>query len=302
MTASRKPLAPLPANGGGLPPSRAGASMPSLPPPANGGPAGGAVAPKSFAIKTGVAPTAQKIVIYGTGGIGKTTLASLAPNPIVFDTDGGAHFLNVPRIDSLESFPDVRSALAMDEVKQFGTIVIDSVTKVEELIGRQVIATVPLEKGGRAKNLEDYGYGKGYNHLFETFLVFMQDLEAVVRRGQNVILIAHDCTGLVPNPGGDDWIRYEPRVWQSKNGNNSLRQKLKEWADHLFFIGYDLAVKDGRATGSGTRTIYPQEQPYCLAKSRTLRDPIQFIEGDTSLWDFIFNTTQNNGGNVAETQ
>jgi hypothetical protein len=45
---------------------------------------------------------------------------------------------------------------------------------------------------------------------------------------------------------------------------------------------------DGKAKGSGTRTIYTTETATYMAKSRTLpADPIAFEKGSHDLWDRI---------------
>ena len=101
-----------------------------------------------------------------------------------------------------------------------------------------------------------------------------------------MILICHDCTATVPNPGGDDWLRFEPRLQSPSSGKSSIRLRVREWADHVLFVGYDLAVKDGKGdprTGS-TRTIYPVERPHCMAKSRTLCEPLALKKFDATLW------------------
>src|SRR5690606_41783294 len=51
-------------------------------------------------------------------------------------------------------------------------------------------------KGG----VEGYGFGKGYTHVYDTFLHLLAELDRHVREGRNVIGIAHECTANVPNP------------------------------------------------------------------------------------------------------
>lgn len=46
---------------------------------------------------------AQKVVIYGPEGIGKSTLASQFPNPIFIDTEGSTRHLNVRRLKDLQA-------------------------------------------------------------------------------------------------------------------------------------------------------------------------------------------------------
>ncbi len=101
------------------------------------------------------------------------------------------------------------------------------------------------------------------------------------------MLICHDCTATVPNPAGENWLRYEPRLQQTKNGAASIRLRLKEWADHVLFIGYEVNVEKGKASG-GNRWIWPQEQPFCMAKSRSLAGKLALGKYDTDIWAYIF--------------
>ena len=50
-------------------------------------------------ITRGVVPCAQKVVVYGVEGIGKTTFASKFPDPLFIDVEGGTKHLDVARVD-----------------------------------------------------------------------------------------------------------------------------------------------------------------------------------------------------------
>ena len=171
-----------------------------------------------------------------------------------------------------------------------GALVIDSATKAEELCVAHTLATVSHEKNGRVcRSIEDYGWGKGYMHVFEQFLALLTVLDLHSRAGRHVILICHDCTSNVPNPAGEDWLRYEPRLQNPNSGKASIRLRVREWADHVLFMGYDVAVKDGKGQGAGTRTLYPSELPHCMAKSRTRQYPIAVGNAADELWNEIVN-------------
>ena len=100
--------------------------------------------------------------------------------------------------------------------------------------------------------------------------------------------IAHSTTANVPNPSGEDFIRWEPRLQAPASGKNSIRNRVIEWCDHTMFIGYDMFVEDGKAAGGGSRAIYPTERPTHLAKSRSLADPIIYDRGTFELWTKLF--------------
>lgn len=235
----------------------------------------------------------HRVVLYGPGGIGKTTLATMAPGPVVFiDLDESlprlaAQLERVPNVVEVSSWLDLRLSLQAEGWGEVKTIVIDSVTRAEELCVAHTLATVPHEKGHKVTKVEDYGYGKGYQFVFDTFLPLLGDLDRHCRAGRNVVLIAHDCTTNVPNPAGEDWLRYEPRLQSPNSGKASIRLRLREWADHVLFIGYDVAVdKEGKGRGNGTRTLWPAELPHCMAKSRTMQQELPVGAGD-DVWPHI---------------
>lgn len=228
----------------------------------------------------------HRIVLYGPGGIGKTTLAAALPGPVVFfDLDESLGRLGIEaQTVNAHSWADLRAALAAPGWDGIKSLVIDTGTRAEELAVADTLANV-LQDGKRSASVEGYGYGKGYGYVFDTFLPLLGDLDRHAREGRNVVLICHDCTSTVPNPAGEDWLRYEPRLQSPGSGKASIRLRVREWADHVLFVGYDVAVdKDGKGRGAGTRTLYRAELPHCMAKSRTGCDPIAIGADGAAVW------------------
>ena len=241
-----------------------------------------------------IEPQGHRVGLFGPGGIGKTTLAATAPGPVAFiDLDDSLPILkpslgelDIRRVAGITTWQGIQDALHLEGWDDIRTIVIDSATKAEELAMEWTLRNVKHERDGVViRRIEDYGFGKGYQHLYETFLPLLGDLDQHVRAGRNVVLIMHDCTASVPNPQGDDYLRFEPRLQNPSSGKASIRLRVREWLDHLLYVGYDLVVgKDGVAKGHGSRTIYPQETAWCMAKSRSLADQIALTQFDTTLW------------------
>jgi hypothetical protein len=229
----------------------------------------------------------HKIIFYGTGGIGKTTLAALAPAPAFIDLDEslGKLKLNVPVVQGVRIWAELRAVLQGDGWDKIKTIVIDTGTKAEELAIAHTLLTVKTEKGGKADNVESYGYGKGFLHVYNTFMGLLMDLDRHSRSGRNVILICHECVKMVPNPRGDDYQRYEPRIQDPASGKNSIRLVLKEWADHTLFMSYDIESNNKKGKGCGTRTVWTAEFPFCMAKSRSTQEAIA-VDG-SDFWSQI---------------
>ena len=266
-----------------VPIRRAAPSVP--PPPAQSAPR------KQVQFSTPSNKGGHRVVLYGPGGIGKTTLAAMLPGKTVFfDLDESLGKLpNLPPMAVVEvsSWADMRTALQSDGWDGVDNIVIDTLTKAEELAVTHTLENT-TQDGKKSPSVEGYGYGKGYGYVFDTFLPLLADLDRHCRAGRHVVLICHDCTSTVPNPAGEDWLRYEPRLQSPNSGKASIRLRVREWADHVLFIGYDVAVdKDGKGRGAGTRTLYTAELPHCMAKSRSTQDVIPVTGDGDAIWSKI---------------
>ena len=276
------------------PPARAPVRPLAPPPGASAPPA--APNPRRFAFGEIRPAMAQRIGMYGPGGVGKTSQACRAPGPVaIFDFDDSLPVLrpslgtlDIRPIQDVHTWLDLREALHDPALWEgIRTIVIDSLTRAEQLVIAHTLATVKNDKNQPVTSIEGYGFGKGYRHVFETVLPLLADLDAHIRAGRNVVLIMHECTATVPNPEGEDYIRWEPRLQGQNNGN--IRLATKEWLDHLLCIRFDLSVNaDGKASGGETRTIYPVESAVHMAKSRSLKEPFEFTEGSDELWKRLY--------------
>ena len=69
-----------------------------------------------------------RVLLYGMDGIGKTTMAAGAPNPLVIDVNKGSHKLDVQRVipDSWDEVGEWTQAVERGDVK-CGTVVYDTV-------------------------------------------------------------------------------------------------------------------------------------------------------------------------------
>jgi hypothetical protein len=257
-------------------------------------------------LEVGVTQSPQSVLLYGDPAAGKSSLAAdlkaAGFTPIFLDVNDGSRELDVVRIPKSQ-LPTWESVIAMVNpnatvtgkggkdvplwTSKPGTVcVIDTLSDCEQLCREYLFRTVPAQNGAFVERIEDYGFGKGFVHIDGEMTKLLQALDALLASGVHVILIAHCETERVPNPTGEDWIRWAPRIQNPERANT--RARTIGWAKHVLHVGLDAAIsKDGKARGAGTRSITPSCTPSLVAKSRLLTESIPFILGDGELWKQI---------------
>lgn len=249
----------------------------------------------------------ERIVVYSSSGMGKTTLASLAPDPVFVGVDpggrkirrGGRPLQHLP----VGSFLDLRDALSQPGLFKKGqTLVLDTMTRVEsEWTIPHILDTVTNDKGGRVKYIERYGFGKGWQFVLDHTRILLSDLDRVAALGTNILLLCQESSAKIANAEGTDFLQNGPKLVHT--GQASCRLEVSEWADHVFRVGYyetDVSAgtddRVGKITSDDTtRVIYTREARHFTAKSRPIvgRDPMPEIVAfndvdDDSLWRWMF--------------
>lgn len=213
-------------------------------------------------ISKGKQSRAQRVVIYGSEGIGKTTIAAKCPDPLFIDLENGSSSYDVARINGVNEW--LRLLQTVEEVARTPncckTLVIDTMDKAEIMCIRNMLGT-----SGK-KGIEDYGYGKGYTYLAEEYGKLLEGLDKVIAAGIHVVCIAHAAMRKFEQP--DEMGAYDR--WELKL-SKKCAPLVKEWADSLLFLNYETTViqVDGKAKASGGgRCIYTDHKPCWDAKNR----------------------------------
>ena len=209
-----------------------------------------------------------RILTYGTAGIGKTTFATEAPNPIVVQTEDGLGSIDVPTFGMLRSFDEVMQAIGSlyGEVHEFRTIVLESLDWLEPLIWQHTA------QQHNQPNIEAFGYGKGYLAALDNWRAVLEGLNALRdERGMAVILLAHAEIKRFDSPETDPYDRYQPKLHARASA------LVQEHVDAVLFANYRVTTlkadagfgkKVVRGVGGGDRLLHTVERPAFLAKNR----------------------------------
>ena len=222
--------------------------------------------------KRGGAKDPARLIVYGTEGIGKTTLAASAPDPLFVPTEDG--LASVPDADAFDicrSFGDVMDCLraVYNDPQGHRTLAIDSLDWLEKLIWADTVA-----EGKRTKptieNIEDFGYAKGYIYALTRWEKFTNALDLVREKHRmTIVCIAHAKIANVRNPAGDDYNAFTPRLHEKAMGH------VAEWADAVLFASRamrtDKDTKKASGLGfepGGDRLLTCTGSPAVTAKNR----------------------------------
>jgi hypothetical protein len=225
-------------------------------------------------IHTGRRHSPPRLLMYGTEGIGKSTTAAQAPNPIFIPTEDGLDQIDCASFPLAGKFADVESALQalLREQHGFETVVLDSADWLERLIW-----DVLCEQYG-VSSIEkvDGGYAKGYTHALTYWRKTLNDLNALRNeRGMCVILLAHAKVEKFEDPEHSAYDRYSPRL------HKHATALITEWADAVLFatrkiitktedggFGRDRTIAAGLGKDGGERVLRTVGSPACVAKNR----------------------------------
>lgn len=222
---------------------------------------------KLMNITRGKQAKAQRVIIYGTEGIGKSTLASQFPNPLFIDTEGSTSNMDVARMDKPTSWTMLMNQISFVKANPTvcDTLIVDTIDWAEAL----AIESVCSLHG--KKGVEDFGYGNGYTYVREEFGRFLNRLQEIVDLGIHVVLTAHAQIRKFEQPdemGAYD--RYELKL--GKKTSSQTAPLIKEWGDIVLFCNYKTVVmksasNKNKAQG-GQRVMYTTHTPSWDAKNR----------------------------------
>ncbi|MDD2748737.1 MAG: ATP-binding protein [Acidithiobacillus sp.] len=217
-------------------------------------------------IQANSGPRAIKMVIHGENGIGKTTFAAGAPKPLILAVEDGIGVLNVPSL-RIRSSDELQGALMellqgfRSGARPFDSVVLDSLDALEAMVWKKVCET------GHKKNIEDFGYGKGYIFALQKWAEIRDQFQAINDCGIHTIAIAQSNNKTNNDPVYGSYNRTILRLHEKAAG------LWRDWADIMGFATQRLSLKGDdkgapRAVAMGERVLEIGSSPAYWSKNR----------------------------------
>lgn len=191
------------------------------------------------------------MLVYGDGGVGKTTFASTAPKPLLADCENGAKFFGLRGIDvkiaNIEQWADMKEYYNEVAKPEYETVIIDPVGELMEKLKRHMVSQKDkkLVQNDGSPSMAGWGWLKT---TLRTYIKALRDMN------KHVILIAH-----VEEKDDEGRIVKRPKV------ETKLSSELVNLVDIVAFME---VVKDETGEEKRVLRVDPVSDKF-IAKDRT---------------------------------
>lgn len=231
----------------------------------------------------GVVAHPRKTFLYGIHGIGKTTWASSAPNPIIIQTEQGADDIGTMRFPLCIDKPDKKKygidmfRWCLDELLDTDhdrkTAIIDSADGLAKLLEAEV-----CRKQGK-ESIAEFGYAgsEGYDFALAEWYRTLDHIDRLAdEKGMSIIVVGHSCIVDYKDPSTDNYMRNTNALHLTSKGKG-IGKYIQQWADEVLFYSYKAMVRTTdkklgkevtKGVGGGERYLYTEYRPSHDAKNR----------------------------------
>ncbi|MFW2480003.1 MAG: ATP-binding protein [Lentimonas sp.] len=208
------------------------------------------------------------MIVFGSAGVGKTTFAAAAPNPVFLQTEAGEGALELSAFPLIKTYDELIEAITalIEHEHDYETLVLDSLDHLEPLIWRKVC----LVEG--KKSIEEFGYGKGYVFALDYWREFLAAISSLRHhKNMSLILLAHTHIRAYNSPDTESYDRYEIKLHAKASG------LIQESVDSVLFAKHKIITKKEdkgfnqtrvRGISTGERVLCTTETPGYIAKNR----------------------------------
>lgn len=224
---------------------------------------------------------------YSVHGLGKSSLAAGAPDPVFIQTEDGLvnkRLAEIPTFGLLKTYGEIMEAIGSLYVEDHDrkTVVLDTLDHTEPLVWQEAVARMgwrDIEHDAEGKT----GFGKGYLGADSVWRELLDGFAALRdEKGMTVVFLAHSEVKRVEPPDTEPYDRYLIKL------HKRAAALVQERVDAVLFMNYRVSIiKDAKAgqkkdqghargVGGGSRVVYTEERPAFLAKNRfDMPDSIQ---------------------------
>lgn len=158
--------------------------------------------------KLNVMPTGKLWVFFGKPKVGKSTFAASWNKTLMIDLENGTTEIlcDVVKPKNLDEFKKI---LVDPQLKDYDTIVIDTVDVIYAMMEENVIKRLNLQNKTNYSYIGEFSFGLGWasvKNMMRTFV--LKDLTNLMRQNKNVILLLHEKSEIVKRKGQEDRTVY----------------------------------------------------------------------------------------------
>jgi len=224
--------------------------------------------------------TYPNIVLYGSGGRGKSSTASLFPNPIFLDTDHSIDAFEVtktPRLKGWESSKEENTHLGLkywldfliNEPHDFKTVVLDTIDATEIYFKKEIIKDYTTDKytpiAYNDDNVKALNFNKGADLLGTRIQAEILNRLSILSKKKKmfVIILAHQGKRSIKLPHSEDYQQTAPLL------EKQVTSALESWADIIGLLDVRLSIsEDGKAITSKDSYVFTEKKESYVAKQR----------------------------------
>lgn len=208
------------------------------------------------------------VILYGVPGIGKSTWAAGAPEPLFIGAEENDE-LNASRLKRAETWTEFIEQLAwLDKTSpEYSTLVVDTLDSVEKLLHRHILAEDSKSSGSMAR--AHGGYGRAFEQAESEMIKLRSKLQSFRDKGKGIVLLAHSNKTKADDTNiGLQYDTYEMAI------HRKAQAVFVDWVSAVLFANYVVHRADDDnsdkvfAIGQGERMVLTEKRPGFLAKNR----------------------------------
>lgn len=223
---------------------------------------------------TGRSNAPYRVLIYGPGGVGKSTFCSKCKDVYFLPTEDGVNDIHVPQykeqITSLDLLYRILDKL-LNGKHPYKAICLDSTGSTESLIIEAIESRLKRTTNNKSpKSIQEMNddFGSGYTAIANEWRELLKKFDELrLKRDINILLTAHAKREKVVNLEGKDYDRFTLDLIGQKSS-----KVITNWCDHVLFARQDVSIaaesKHKLLASSGSLSIYTRGTATFSAKTR----------------------------------